>query len=184
METFPCSTVERASADSQTVKPCDTRFHLNYCLQCFDAVGWAAGRAWVLAWLSVWSEMQTCIWPSWCHYYSLSLASVKSRLVLPFWYWLTWVVPETGPVNGCVCDQWPSKSTQQTAKLGVSCSKAFKIKNNDPRKHLKQTWHCSEQMVPVVDAATDQRHDRLRSCVCLWQALNTCCEMNIHTVIH
>ena len=40
----------------------------------------------VVAWLSVWSEMQTCIWPSWCHCHSLSLASVKSRLVLPFWY--------------------------------------------------------------------------------------------------
>jgi len=26
-------------------------------------------------------------------FYSLSLASVKSRLVLPFWCWLTWVVP-------------------------------------------------------------------------------------------
>ena len=33
----------------------------------------------VLAWLSVWSEVQTCIWPSWCHCHSLSLASVKSR---------------------------------------------------------------------------------------------------------
>jgi len=31
-----------------------------------------------------------------------SLASVKSRLVLPFWYWLTWAVPEKGPLNGCV----------------------------------------------------------------------------------
>ena len=50
----------------------------------------------VLAWLSVWSEVQTCIWPSWCHCYSLSLASVKFRLVLPFWYRLTWVVPEKG----------------------------------------------------------------------------------------
>ena len=57
----------------------------------------------VLAWLSVWSEVQTCIWPSWCHFHSLSLASVKSRLVLPFWYRLTWVVPEKGPLNGCVC---------------------------------------------------------------------------------
>jgi len=54
----------------------------------------------VLVWLSVWSEVQTCIWPSWCHCYSLSLASVKSRLVLPFWYR---VVPEKGPLNGCVC---------------------------------------------------------------------------------
>jgi len=33
----------------------------------------------------------------------LSLASVKSRLVLPFWYWPTQVVPEKGPLNGCVC---------------------------------------------------------------------------------
>ena len=40
-------------------------------------------RGWVLVWLSVWSAVQTCIWPSWCHCHSLSLASVKSRLVLP-----------------------------------------------------------------------------------------------------
>ena len=40
---------------------------------CFDTVGLAAGRAsgtlkklsdGVLAWLSVWSELQTCMWPS------------------------------------------------------------------------------------------------------------------------
>ena len=47
--------------------------------------------------------MQTCIWPSCCHCHSLSLASVKSRLVLPFWYRLTQVVPEKGPLNVCVC---------------------------------------------------------------------------------
>ena len=56
----------------------------------------------VLAWLSVWSEMQTCIWPSWCHCHSLSLASVKSRLVLLFWYRLTQVVLEKRPLNGRV----------------------------------------------------------------------------------
>ena len=33
----------------------------------------------------------------------LSLASVKSRLVLPFWHWLTRIIPEKGPLNGCVC---------------------------------------------------------------------------------
>ena len=34
----------------------------------------------------------------------LSLASVKSRLVLRFWYRLTRVVPDKGPLyNGCVC---------------------------------------------------------------------------------
>ena len=57
----------------------------------------------VLAWLSAWSEVQTCICPSWCHCHSLSLASVKSRLVLPpFWYRPTRVVPDKGPLNGCV----------------------------------------------------------------------------------
>ena len=56
----------------------------------------------MLAWLSVWSEVQTCIWPSRCHFHSLCLASVKSRLVLPFWYWLTQVVPDKGPLNGCM----------------------------------------------------------------------------------
>ena len=73
-------------------------------------VGWQEGHptckklsSGVLAWLSVWSEVQTCIWPSWCHCHSLSLASLKSRLVSPFWNWLTRVVPDKGPLNGCVC---------------------------------------------------------------------------------
>jgi len=33
----------------------------------------------------------------------LQLASVKSRLVLPFWYRLTCVVPDKGSLNRCVC---------------------------------------------------------------------------------
>ena len=57
----------------------------------------------VLVWSSVWIELQTCIWPSWCHCHSLSLALVKSRLILPFWYRLTRVVPDKGPLNVCVC---------------------------------------------------------------------------------
>ena len=60
----------------------------------------------VLAWLSVWSKVQTCIWPSWCHCHSLSLASVKSRLVLPFRERLTRVLPDKRPLNGCVCSCW------------------------------------------------------------------------------
>ena len=54
----------------------------------------------VLAWSSVWSEVQTCIRPSWCHCHSLSIASVKSRSIFPFWYR---VIPDKGPLNGCVC---------------------------------------------------------------------------------
>ena len=70
----------------------------------------------VLAWLSVWCEVQTCIWPSWCHCHSLSLASVKSRLVSPFWYRLTLVVLDKGPLNGCVCSvKMTSPATENPA---------------------------------------------------------------------
>ena len=42
---------------------------------------WLGGRKGIrpvkkLAWLSVWSKVQTCIWPSWCHCHSLSLVCV------------------------------------------------------------------------------------------------------------
>ena len=88
-----------------------------HCLQCFLPsvlwCCWLGGRkgirpvknlsSGVLAWLSVCSEVQTCIWPSWCHCHSLSLPWVKSRLVSPVWYRLTRVVPDKGLLNGCVC---------------------------------------------------------------------------------
>jgi len=52
-------------------------------------VGWQEGHpackklsGVVLVLLYIWDEVQICIWPSWCHCHSLSLASVKSRLVL------------------------------------------------------------------------------------------------------
>jgi len=52
-------------------------------------VGWQEGHlacknlsGGVLAWLSVWGEVQFCIHPSWCYCHSLSFASVKSRLIL------------------------------------------------------------------------------------------------------
>jgi len=38
----------------------------------------------VLAWLSVWGEVQICIWPSSCHCHSLSLAPVN-----PDWFYLS-----------------------------------------------------------------------------------------------
>jgi len=56
----------------------------------------------VLVWLSVWSEMQTCICPSLCHCHSLSIASAEFRLVSPFSYWLTQVALEKRPLNVCV----------------------------------------------------------------------------------
>jgi len=54
---------------------CSDCFMINYCSDAFSALTLLAGRreghpackklrSGVLAWLSVWSEMQTCIWPS------------------------------------------------------------------------------------------------------------------------
>jgi len=89
-------------------------------------VGWQEGHpvckklsVGVLAWLSVWSKLQTCICPSWCHFHSLSLASAKSRLVLPFWYRL---VPEIGLLNGCVCITFHRKILVSVTEERKQCS--------------------------------------------------------------
>jgi len=84
----------------------------NECLQCFDAVGWAAGRASGLYKTEWWGTgMVICLEQGAdLHMAQLmplpltvSLAPVKFRLVLPFWYQLTRVVREKGPLNVCVC---------------------------------------------------------------------------------
>ena len=101
----------------------------------------------VLAWLSVWSKVQTCIWPSWCHCYSLSLALVKSRLVLPFWYRLTRVVPEKGPLNGCnrVCNNVTFVvDTQQDRSSLNHISDINRTKLNWLRKCKKFAKSCLE----------------------------------------
>ena len=64
----------------------------------------------VLAWLSVRGKVRTCIWPSWCHCHSLSLASVNAD-----WFYLSGtgspgVFLDKGPFRGCVdvcvCLDW------------------------------------------------------------------------------
>ena len=61
----------------------------------------------VLAWISAWSEVQTCIWPSWCHCHSLSLALVKSTLVFTFLVQAYPGSPGRRAVKCvCVCNVW------------------------------------------------------------------------------
>jgi len=49
----------------------------------------------LLAWLSVWSNMQLiCIWSSWCHCHLIISCSSKIQNGLPFWWRLTQVVLE------------------------------------------------------------------------------------------
>jgi len=126
---------------------------IKLCLHCFDAVGWAAGRAsgrkkqsgGVLVWLSVWSEVQTCIWPSWCHCHLLSLASVKSRLVLPFLYRLTRAVPEKRPLNVCVC----RSSNNYRAPFSKQCTVSGKMW----LQWGKQILHFTRSALTFLDVA-------------------------------
>ena len=78
--------------------------------QCFDAVGWAAGRVFGLEKTECWGvgvviclELGADLHIAQLMPLPLTVSSVKSRLVLPFWYPLTRVVPEKWPLNGCVC---------------------------------------------------------------------------------
>ena len=58
----------------------------------------------VLAWLSVWSEVQMiCIWFSRCHCHPVISCFSKIQNGLSFWYWPTQVVLEKRLLNGCVC---------------------------------------------------------------------------------
>ena len=57
----------------------------------------------VLPWLSVWSEVQTCIWPSWCYCHSLSVFCF-SRIPIGFTF-LVLAHPVSSRKMGvkCVC---------------------------------------------------------------------------------
>ena len=70
----------------------------------------------VLAWLFCLEWGADLHMPSWCHRHSLSLASVKSRLVLHFWYRPTRVVLEKEPLNACVL------FLESHVILGTSCA--------------------------------------------------------------
>jgi len=72
--------------------------------RCWLGLGWQEGypacrklSGEVLAWLSVWSEVQMiCVWSSWCHCHNIISCSSKIKNSLPFWYRLTLVVLKKG----------------------------------------------------------------------------------------
>jgi len=86
----------------------------------------------VSVWLFVWSEVQiVCLWFSWCHSHPQtpsSVASFKSRLVLPFSYWVTQVVLEKRPLGvdyimNCVCSSPPAHC--EVSRIPGMCQKLF-----------------------------------------------------------
>ena len=93
-----------------------------------------------------WNAVGKTSWPCevlvlWCH--SLSLASVKSSLVLPFWYRPTRVVPDKGPLNVCVCvcvcDAWQSPS-------GRGQGQVYHFYILGPRPYLWSGWSQTFQI--------------------------------------
>ena len=90
---------------------CTTR---KLCLQCFDAVGWAAGRASGLLKTEWWGTGMVICLERGADLHMAQLMPLPltvscsskiqidlSRLILPFWYRLTQVVLEKRPLNGC-----------------------------------------------------------------------------------
>ena len=115
----------------------------------------------VLAWLSVWSEVQTYIWPSWCHCHSLSLASVKSTLVLPFWYRLTQVVPDKGPLNVCVCVC--VVSTYLPIFLLLQCTSEPADSQVGSTIHTQILWYHSHKLIMLCYVEIQQKTSEIKS---------------------
>ena len=78
-----------------------------HCLQCFDTVGWASGRASgckrlsdeLLAWLSVWNEMLVV---RWCHCHPIISCFISIKIGLTFLVPAYPGCPRKKPLNGCL----------------------------------------------------------------------------------
>ena len=94
---------------------------LHYCRSAVQSpVSRVMLRRTVMAWLSVWSEVQMiCIWSSWCHCYPIIFCSSKIQNSLPFWCQLTQVVLEKRLLNGC------SSSSSSSSNSSSSSSKVL-----------------------------------------------------------
>jgi len=81
-----------------------------YCLQCFDAVGWwqeghpacRKQSGGVLLWFCLERGADLHIAQLMPLSITVSCFS-KIQIGFTFWYRPTWVVPDKGPLNGCVC---------------------------------------------------------------------------------
>jgi len=121
--------------------------------------------------------VQTCIWPSGCHFHSLSLASVKSRLVLPFWYRLTWVVLAKGPLNVCVCVLWKALEIIQICyvwgKNALQISEKISLSHKLSQVLLALGDHLSEVMTKIVTIISGEPF----SIVNIENAASPCCTL-------
>ena len=86
-------------------------YHDRSGLQCFDAVGWAAGRTSGVQKTEWWGADVVICLEQGADFHMAQLMPLpltvscfsKIQIGLPFWYWLTRVVLEKEPLNVCVC---------------------------------------------------------------------------------
>ena len=76
-------------------------------------------------------------------------ASVKSRLVLPIRYRLTWVVPDKGPLNGCVCVSVCVCVAYNLLSIGLMYVKKFTSFCQVLKMHTKENWFILHGVVPT-----------------------------------
>ena len=75
------------------------------------------------------------------NYEILPLASVKSRFILPFWYQLTRVVLDKGPLNGCVCVC--ACVSYRPVWLGVDTAwRSTVVQRSFPARSKSAMWTC------------------------------------------
>jgi len=111
--------------------------------------------------------------PSWCHCHLLSLASVKSRLVLPFWYRPTRVVLEKGPLNGCVCAcvrarVWLTCSDTTTTFEAVGSWWWIIVRSGNIKKHTWYTMYAAS----ITKSTQSSTHTHSRNVYYLNQSVS------------
>jgi len=100
-----------------------------------------------------------------------SLASFKSRLVLPFWYWLTQVVLENRPLNGCSSN---SSGLQHRAYSSGETAQRYGIRLtiNRQRVWFTVTLQCScMASLPNAHLTGKRRKNLIFSAFGLWWLL-------------
>ena len=135
----------------------------------------------LLAWLSVRSKLQTCIWPSWCHCHScFSKTQISFTFLVPA---LLGSPGQTAIKRVCVCTitifekhQKMKYHTRRTVLIGFPHLQNAVVHSADS-VHQTSTWlHCAQfkpqiqaflhrhRQPPANIAAARERH-RLVSCI-------------------
>jgi len=129
----------------------------------------------MLAWLCVWVKVQICIWPSWCHYHSQSLAAVN-----PDWFYLpgfTFLVlahlvsPGQNPAGRktgvcvcmCVSRQCPGFICSLSTTRFLALLTLYPVSNSDHVNHLTNAPAVHMPSAPVSVGPSTQTDDKTLS---------------------